>query len=237
MSTEVITVSDINVFYDASQALFGLSLALHQGETLALLGRNGAGKSTTMKAIAGVLPVRAGSVALKGANITSLPPHEIARRGIAYVPEDRQIFPHLTVEDNLLIGEKKSTRGTHDWTLASVYDALPLLQRLKSRLGGQLSGGEQQMLTIGRALMGSPDILLLDEPSEGLAPIIVQQIGELITTLRERGATIILAEQNLQFCIELADNAVVIDRGRDVFAGSMAELNDNAELKQRYLSV
>ncbi|HLR12689.1 MAG TPA: ABC transporter ATP-binding protein [Burkholderiaceae bacterium] len=237
MSTEVITVSGINAFYGSSQALFGLSLVLHQGETLALLGRNGAGKSTTMKAIAGVLPVRGGSVALRNQDITNLPPHEISRRGIAYVPEDRQIFPHLSVEDNLLIGEKKGVSGNHAWTLSGVYDALPLLKRLKSRMGGQLSGGEQQMLTIGRALMGNPDVLLLDEPSEGLAPIIVQQIGELITELQSRGATIILAEQNLQFCIELADNAVVIDRGCDVFSGTMAELNDNAELKQRYLSV
>jgi len=237
MSEDVIQVSGIDAYYGTSQALFGLSLTLRQGETLALLGRNGAGKSTTMKSIAGVLPVRAGTVHFKGQNITNWTPHRIARSGIAFIPEDRQIFPELSVEDNLVIGAKAGARGNRDWTLSRVYDMLPLLVPLKTRLGGQLSGGEQQMLTIGRSLMGNPDVILLDEPSEGLAPIMVQAVGDLIGTLRSQGATIILAEQNLQFCLSLADRAVVIDRGRDVFAGSIQELNANADLKKRYLSV
>lgn len=237
MNEGVIKVSGIDVFYGTSQALFGLSLNLRAGETLALLGRNGAGKSTTMKAIAGVLPVRSGTVHFHGQDITNLAPHLISRAGIAFIPEDRQIFPDLTVEDNLLIGAKSGARGNVDWTLERIFDTLPLLTPLKSRLGGQLSGGEQQMLTIGRSLMGNPDIMLLDEPSEGLAPIMVQAVGELIAMLRKEGATIILAEQNLQFCLELADSAVVIDRGRDVFSGSIEELNSDAELKMRYLSV
>lgn len=237
MNEGVIKVSGIDVFYGTSQALFGLSLNLRAGETLALLGRNGAGKSTTMKAIAGVLPVRSGTVHFHGKDITNLAPHLISRAGIAFIPEDRQIFPDLTVEDNLLIGAKSGARGNVDWTLERIFDTLPLLTPLKSRLGGQLSGGEQQMLTIGRSLMGNPDIMLLDEPSEGLAPIMVQAVGELIAMLRKEGATIILAEQNLQFCLELADSAVVIDRGRDVFSGSIEELNSDAELKMRYLSV
>lgn len=237
MSHDVVNVSNVDVYYGASQALFGLSLSLGAGQTLALLGRNGAGKSTTMKAIAGVLPVRSGSVRLHGQDITNLAPHRIAQNGIAFIPEDRQIFSHLSVEDNLTIGAKKGVRDNVDWTLERIYDTLPLLAPLKTRMGGQLSGGEQQMLTIGRSLMGNPDVMLLDEPSEGLAPIMVQLIGDLIGALRAQGTTIILAEQNLQFCLELADSAVVIDRGRDVFSGSIAELNSNAELKQRYLSV
>ena len=237
MSSEVLQVEGIDVYYGSSQVLFNMSLAVRQGETLALLGRNGAGKSTTMKAIAGVLAPRRGQVKLRGQEITGKPPHVITRAGISFVPEDRQIFPDLSVEDNLLIAIKSDTHGKRDWTLERVYDMLPLLAPLKSRLGGQLSGGEQQMLTVGRALMGNPDVLLLDEPSEGLAPIMVQKIGDLIDTLRGVGTTIVLAEQNLHFCLGLADRAVVIDKGADVFVGTIAELNADAEIKQRYLSV
>ena len=237
MSAEVLQVEGIDVYYGSSQVLFNMSLAVRQGETLALLGRNGAGKSTTMKAIAGVLTPRRGRVKLRGQDITGKPAHVISRAGISFVPEDRQIFPDLSVEDNLLIAIKSDTHGKRDWTLERVYDMLPLLAPLKSRLGGQLSGGEQQMLTVGRALMGNPDVLLLDEPSEGLAPIMVQKIGDLIDTLRGVGTTIVLAEQNLHFCLGLADRAVVIDKGADVFVGTIAELNADAEIKQRYLSV
>ncbi|NYT65293.1 ABC transporter ATP-binding protein [Alcaligenaceae bacterium] len=237
MSNTVLTVSNIDVFYGSSQALFGLSLEVNAGETVALLGRNGAGKSTTMKAIAGVLRIRSGTVQLQQQPITNLPPHRIARAGIAFTPEDRQIFPDLSVEDNLTIATKLGIQNKHVWTLERVYEMLPLLVPLKNRLGGQLSGGEQQMLTIGRSLMGNPEIMLLDEPSEGLAPIMVQKIGELIESLKNLGTTIVLAEQNLHFCLGLADKAVVIDRGRAVFSGSLNELNANADIKQRYLSV
>ena len=237
MSAEVLQVEGIDVYYGSSQVLFNMSLAVRQGETLALLGRNGAGKSTTMKAIAGVLAPRRGHDRLRGKEITGKPPHVISRAGISFVPEDRQIFPDLSVEDNLLIAIKPDTDGLKDWTLERVYDMLPLLAPLRSRLGGQLSGGEQQMLTVGRALMGNPDVLLLDEPSEGLAPIMVQKIGDLIDTLRGVGTTIVLAEQNLHFCLGLADRAVVIDKGADVFVGTIAELNADAQIKQRYLSV
>lgn len=237
MSETVLDVNKIDVFYGTSQALFGMSLTVHAGETLALLGRNGAGKSTTMKAAAGVIATRSGTVSLRGKAITGQPAYKIARAGIGFVPEDRQIFPDLTVEDNLTIAHKKGPGGEDDWPLERVYDMLPLLAPLKSRLGGQLSGGEQQMLTVGRALMGNPRVLLLDEPSEGLAPIMVQKIGDLIETLKSFGNTIVLAEQNLHFCLGLADRAVVIDKGVDVFTGSIAELNANEEVKQRYLSV
>jgi branched-chain amino acid transport system ATP-binding protein len=237
MSDYVLKVQEIDVFYGLSQALFKLSFEVKRGETLALLGRNGAGKSTTMKTIAGVNPTKMGSVELHGKRITGRSAHLIARAGIGYVPEDRQIFPDLSVDDNLTIAIKRGANGEDDWNLERVYDTLPLLGPLKDRLGGQLSGGEQQMLTVGRALMGNPDVLLLDEPSEGLAPIMVQKIGDLIETLHKLGKTIVLAEQNLHFCLGLADRAVVIDKGADVFCGTIHELNDNADIKQRYLSV
>jgi branched-chain amino acid transport system ATP-binding protein len=237
MSQTVLHVNKINVFYGSSQVLFDMSLDVKQGETIALLGRNGAGKSTTMKTIAGVLTPKRGEIHFKGQTINARPAHLISRAGISFVPEDRQIFPDLSVEDNLTIAIKNSADGQKPWNLERVYDMLPLLAPLKNRLGGQLSGGEQQMLTVGRALMGNPEVLLLDEPSEGLAPIMVQKIGDLIHTLRKVGTTIVLAEQNLHFCLGLADRAVVIDKGIDVFCGTISELNANAEVKQRYLSV
>lgn len=237
MSNTVLSVDKIDVNYGSSQVLFGMSMNVHAGETLALLGRNGAGKSTTIKAIAGVITTRNGTTKFEDKKITGQPAYKIARAGIGYVPEDRQIFPDLTVEDNLTIAVKKGANGEDDWPVERVYEMLPLLAPLKDRMGGQLSGGEQQMLTVGRALMGNPQLLLLDEPSEGLAPIMIQKIGDLIETLRKLGKTIVLAEQNLHFCLGLADRAVVIDKGRDVFAGSIKELNDNEDIKQRYLSV
>ena len=233
----ILIAQNLEVFYDTSQVLFGMSLAIEKGETLALLGRNGAGKSTTMKAIAGLLPLRSGKIELQGQGIHGRAAHLIARAGVGFVPEDRQIFPEHTVEDNLVIAAKRGKDGEDFWNLRRVYDMLPLLEPLKNRMGGQLSGGEQQMLTVGRTLMGNPSVLLLDEPSEGLAPIMVQKIAELIKKLRELGSTIILAEQNLNFCLSLADRAVIIDRGRDVYHDTIAALKANAEVKQLYLSV
>ena len=233
----MLDVVGLDVRYGSSQVLFGLKLKVHHGETLALLGRNGAGKSTSMKAIAGVIASTAGSIQFSDKGITGMPSHLIARAGIGFVPEDRQIFTGLSVQDNLTIAAKLGQQGEQVWTLERVYEMLPLLYPLRQRMGGLLSGGEQQMLTIGRALMGNPSLLLLDEPSEGLAPIMVQKIGELIENLRQLGTTIVLAEQNLHFCLGLADRAVVIDKGSDVFVGSIAELNANADIKKRYLSV
>ncbi len=237
MSENLLEVGDLDVGYGTSQVLFGMSLSVQAGGAVALLGRNGAGKSTTMKAIAGIVPLRGGTISLRGHRIEGIAPHLIARAGVGYVPEDRQIFPEHTVEDNLMIGAKLGAQGQDDWNRDRVYEMLPVLAQMKSRLGGQLSGGEQQMLTIGRTLMGNPSVLLLDEPSEGLAPIIVQKISELVLTLRKLGTTILLAEQNLQFCRGVVERAVVIDRGRHVFSGTMAELNAAHEIKSRYLSV
>ena len=233
----MLDVVGLDIRYGSSQVLFGLKLKVHHGETLALLGRNGAGKSTSMKAIAGVIASTAGSIRFSDKDITGMPSHLIARAGIGFVPEDRQIFTGLSVQDNLTIAAKLGQQGEQVWTLERVYEMLPLLYPLRQRMGGLLSGGEQQMLTIGRALMGNPSLLLLDEPSEGLAPIMVQKIGDLIENLRQLGTTIVLAEQNLHFCLGLADRAVVIDKGCDVFVGSIAELNANADIKKRYLSV
>jgi len=235
--SDVLEIEGIDTYYGSSQVLFKMSLTVRQGETLALLGRNGAGKSTTMKSIAGVVPARTGHVRLFGQEMRGRPAHRIARAGISFVPEDRQIFPTLTVQDNLDIATKPAANGNRTWTLEKVYDMLPLLATLKNRLGGQLSGGEQQMLTIGRALMGNPSVLLLDEPSEGLSPIMVQRVGDLVQSLRQMGATIVLAEQNLNFCLDLADRAVIIDKGSSVFCGAIDELNADENIKRRYLSV
>ena len=233
----VIEVEQIDVFYGTSQILFGVSLSVNQGQTVALLGRNGAGKSTTLKAIAGLVAPRAGRVKVLGIEMQNRRPHAIARAGVGFVPEDRQIFPEHTVEDNLLLGAKKGRNGEDYWNLKRVYSMFPLLEPLKQRMGGQLSGGEQQMLTIARTLMGNPSGLLLDEPSEGLAPLIVRRIGELLRTLRDMGVTVLLAEQNMHFCMGIATEAAVIDKGQIVYRDTIAALRTNSEVKQRYLAL
>ena len=233
----VIEVENIDVFYGSSQILFGVSLTVNQGQTIALLGRNGAGKSTTLKTIAGLVAPRVGRIKVLGTEMQSRKPHTIARAGVGFVPEDRQIFPEHTVEDNLMLGAKKGCNGEDYWNLKRIYAMFPLLEPMKQRLGGQLSGGEQQMLTIARTLMGNPSGLLLDEPSEGLAPIIVQRIGELLRTLRDMGTTVLLAEQNMHFCLGIATEAAVIDKGQIVYRDTIAALRTNTEVKQRYLAL
>lgn len=233
----IFSARNLDVFYGTSQILFDLSLAVTEGQTMALLGRNGAGKSTTLKAIMGLAPPRRGAVAVLGREMQHRKPYHIARAGIGYVPEDRQVFPDHTVEDNLLIGAKKGPRGEDYWTLPRIYEMLPLLEPLKGRLAGRLSGGEQQMLTIGRTLMGNPTGLLLDEPSEGLAPVIVQQIGALLRRLREMGVTVLLAEQNMHFCLGIASHATVIDKGQVVYRDTIEALRSNEDIKSRYLAL
>ncbi len=236
MSTEL-RIQGMDVFYGASQILFGVDLEVERGATMALLGRNGAGKSTTFKAIAGVAPPRAGQVFMRDRNITGLAPYRIARCGIGYVPEDRQVFPEHSVEDNLLIAMKRGADGSVHWSLDRIFDVFPILKSLRGRMAGRLSGGEQQMLTIARTLMGNPDVVLLDEPSEGLAPIIVQQIARLVGTLRAEGVTILLAEQNMHFCIAVATSVAIIDKGHIVYRGSIDDLKRDDEIKRRYLAV
>ena len=227
----VVQVEDLDVYYGTSQILFGVGLSVRQGETMALLGRNGAGKSTTMKAIMGLAPAHRGKV------VSGLKPHHNARAGLGFVPEDRQIFPEHTVEDNLVIGAKKGPEGEDEWSIRRVYDVFPILEPLRHRIAGRLSGGEQQMLAIARTLMGNPALLLLDEPSEGLAPIIVQRIGELLRQLRGTGATVLIAEQNMHFCLGLASHATVIDKGQIVYTSGIEELKANDNIRQRYLAL
>ena len=235
--TAILSADGLNVFYGASQILFDVTFAVEEGQTVALLGRNGAGKSTTFKALAGLAPPRSGSVAIRGHEVARSKPHRIARAGIGYVPEDRQVFPEHTVEDNLTIAAKPGAGGETDWTLETVYDVFPIVRDLRHRVAGRLSGGEQQMLTIARTLMGNPDVLLLDEPSEGLAPLIVRKIGDLIRRLRDMGVTVLLAEQNMHFCLGIASHAVVIDKGHIVYRDTIEALKADEDVRRRYLAV
>lgn len=237
MTEPILRVKDLKVHYSTSQVLFGVELDVYPGQCLALLGRNGAGKSTTMKAISGVHGATSGEVFFRSKNIMRDRPHTIARMGLAYVPENRQAFPEHTVQENLLVASKPGADGRTDWTLDRIYSTFPLLAPLKDREAGLLSGGEQQMLVIARALMGNPDVLLLDEPSEGLAPVIVQQIAKCVSGLLKNGTTIVLAEQNMHFCLHIATDVAVIDKGMIVFTGTTNELRNNQEVKEKYLSV
>jgi branched-chain amino acid transport system ATP-binding protein len=227
----------IDVFYGASQILFGVSIAVVEGQTMALLGRNGAGKSTTLKAIAGIAPPARGRVRVTDLQMQGRKPYVIARAGIGFVPEDRQVFPEHTVEDNLVIAAKKGPEGQDYWNLKRIYEMFPLLAPMKQRLGGHLSGGEQQMLTIARTLMGNPIGLLLDEPSEGLAPVIVERIGELLRRLRDMGVTVLLAEQNMHFCLGIASHATIIDKGQIVYRDTIDALRRDDAVKSRYLAL
>jgi branched-chain amino acid transport system ATP-binding protein len=235
--TDVLRAEGVSTFYGASQILFDIDVALQEKQTLALLGRNGAGKSTTLKMLAGILPAKTGRVVFAGRDITHAPPHARAQLGLAYVPEDRQVFPEHSVEDNLLIAAKPGPDGRRDWTLPRVWETFPLLTKLRSRQAGRLSGGEQQLLVIARALMGNPLVLLLDEPSEGLAPIIVATIGKVLRELGVGGATILLAEQNMHFCLRIAEEALVIDKGKVVHREDTAGLSRNEDIRRRYLAM
>ncbi len=238
MSARILfSTQKIDVFYGSSQILFGVDIALAEGQTMALLGRNGAGKSTTLKAIAGLAPPRRGQITVMGRDMGNRKPHLIAQAGVGFVPEDRQVFPEHSVEDNLEIAAKKGPHGQDYWTLARIYEVFPLLEPLRHRQAGRLSGGEQQMLAIARTLMGNPVALLLDEPSEGLAPIVVQRIAEILHRLRGSGASILIAEQNMHFCLGIASDATVIDKGQIVYRDTIAGLKANAEIRSRYLAI
>jgi branched-chain amino acid transport system ATP-binding protein len=238
MSARVLfSAQQIDVFYGSSQILFGVDIALAEGQIMALLGRNGAGKSTTLKAIAGLVPPRRGQITVMGRDMGSRKPHLIARAGVGFVPEDRQVFPEHSVEDNLEIAAKKGPDGQDYWNLARIYEVFPLLAPLRHRQAGRLSGGEQQMLAIARTLMGNPVALLLDEPSEGLAPIVVQRIAEILHRLRGSGASILIAEQNMHFCLGIASDATVIDKGQIVYRDTIAGLKANDAIRSRYLAI
>lgn len=237
MSTDpLLSAQDVNAFYGTSQALFGLDLSVRSGQVMALIGRNGAGKSTTMRTIMGVLPPKGGDIRLAGRSLSGLPPYQIARAGVGYVPEDRQIFPTHTVEENLEIAAKVGTSPTPPWTLDRIYELFPVLGERRHGAAGRLSGGEQQMLAMGRTLMGNPSVLLLDEPSEGLAPVIVNQIAEVVLSFRRSGLTVLLAEQNMHFCLRVATDVTVISKGKAVYAADVETFRRNDEVKLRYLT-
>jgi branched-chain amino acid transport system ATP-binding protein len=230
-------VENINTYYGLSHILFDVSLQVDQGEVVVLLGRNGAGKTTTMRSIMGLTAPKQGKVVFNGQRISGMPPYKVARLGLGFVPEDRRIFPDLTVHANLDVGRRKSESKNKGWTIERIYELFPRLKELSNRRGGNLSGGEQQMLTIARTLMGNPDLILLDEPSEGLAPIIVKVLGEFIDLIKQEGMTVLLSEQNVKFALKHSDRAYIVDNGHIKYEGSIADLEKDEEIKKRYLAV
>jgi branched-chain amino acid transport system ATP-binding protein len=234
----ILEVSDIHTFYGTSHILFGVSLSVDRGEVVSLLGRNGAGKTTTIRSVMGLTPPRSGSVKFFGEEMFGKPPYYIAQKGMGFVPDNRLIFPDLTVRENLDIGSKKPRdSGSQEWTVERIYALFPALIKLDSHLGGFLSGGEQQMLTIGRTIMGNPILLLLDEPAEGLAPLVVRALGDQLLQLKELGETILVSEQNIKFATRVSDRAYVISKGAIRYQGSMEELEADEEVKKQYLMI
>jgi branched-chain amino acid transport system ATP-binding protein len=234
----ILEVREINTFYETSHILFDVSLSVDGGEIVCLLGRNGAGKTTTVRSIMGLTPPKSGSVQFHGEELGGRPPYYIAQKGMGYVPDNRLIFPDLTVRENLQLAYKVPKAFTGDpWTAERIYELFPLLEKLDKNLGGYLSGGEQQMLTVGRTLMGNPDLLLLDEPVEGVAPLVVKDLGTQIMKLKEMGETILFSEQNVKFATMTAERAYVIDKGRIRYQGSIEELSADEEIKKEYLMI
>jgi len=233
----MLSVKDLQAFYGRAHILHGVSLEAGAGEVVALLGRNGAGKSTTLKSIMGLVPPYDGEVTFARRRIERLPTHRIARLGLGYVPEDRRIFTELTVAENLAVGRQPARNGAPLWTEDKLFALFPNLAAMRDRPGGRMSGGEQQMLTIARTLMGNPACVLLDEPSEGLAPIIVEQMAHSIRALKGEGLCVLLSEQNLHFSQAVADRAYIIEKGQIRFGGTMAELAADSFLREQYLSV
>jgi branched-chain amino acid transport system ATP-binding protein len=231
----MLTIEAINTFYGEAQILHNVSLRVEKGETVCLLGRNGAGKTTTLRSIMGLTPARQGKVLFGGEEITKLMPHLIARKGIGWVPDNRRIFPTLTVQRNLEIARRNL--GHKEWDLKEIYEHFPALERLKSHKGEFLSGGEQQMLAIARTLMGNPDLLLLDEPSEGLAPKIVKEVMNIIIGLKKKEISILLVEQNSVMALAVSDRSYILDDGRVVYESTAKELDGNIELKKELLGI
>ena len=229
----ILHVENVNTYYGTSHILFDVSLEINKGEVVCLLGRNGAGKTTMLRTIMGLTPPKSGSIKLYDKEIRGNSPDIIAKKGIGFVPDNRLIFPDLTVKENLEIAHKKGAHQDDDpWTTKKIYELFPKLKILEKNLGGYLSGGEQQMLTIGRTLMGNPEVLLLDEPAEGLAPLIVKSLAEQILKLKYMGLTILLCEQNLLFATTISDRAYVISKGKIEFHGTMKALSENDQIKK-----
>jgi branched-chain amino acid transport system ATP-binding protein len=231
----VLVVEDVHTAYGLSRVLFGVSLHVAAGECVCLLGRNGVGKTTTMRSIMGLTPPSRGRVRWRGRDITGAPPHRVANLGLGFVPEDRRIFADLTVWENLDVAARRARPG--GFTVERVFDLFPTLRGLTGRQGGYLSGGEQQMLTIARTLMGNPELLLLDEPSEGLAPLVVDHLREQIARLKTEGMTILLAEQNVDFSLRLADRVYVLEKGHIRYEGTSQQFREDEGVRQQYLAL
>jgi branched-chain amino acid transport system ATP-binding protein len=236
-AAQVLEVEGLNAYYGRAHILFDVSLQVGKGEVVALLGRNGAGKSTTLKSIMGLVPDTRGRRSLDGQDTGRMASYRIAQSGLGYVPEERRIFTGLTVMENLEVGRQPPREGAPQWTPEKLFELFPNLAEMRDRPGGRMSGGEQQMLTIARTLMGNPRAILLDEPSEGLAPVIVEQMARTIVELKREGLTVLLSEQNLYFAKELSDRAYVIEGGRIRYQGTMAELMADEAVRQAYLTV
>jgi branched-chain amino acid transport system ATP-binding protein len=237
LATEALGLTDVHAFYGDSHILHGVSFSLPEGCVLALLGRNGAGKTTCISTIVGFLAPKNGQIRLFGEMIAGLSPERISRLGIGLVPQGRRIFPSLTVRENLIVAQQRQIRTNKPWNIERIYGLFPRLSERHAQFAGTLSGGEQQMLAIGRALMGNPRVLLLDEPSEGLAPLIVAEVGQTIKRLKEEGQSIVLVEQNRRLALEVADQAVILNTGRCVFAGEADEILNNEDLIAQNLGV
>ena len=237
MAPNALSLTGVDAFYGDSHILHGISFALRPGAVLALLGRNGAGKTTCISTIIGFLQPRDGEIRLFGEPIQGLSPERISHLGIGLVPQGRRIFPSLTVRENLIVAQQRDKTPDRPWNLERIYEMFPRLRERHGQFAGTLSGGEQQMLAIGRALMGNPRVLLLDEPSEGLAPLIVAEVGRTVRRLKDEGQSIVLVEQNLQLALDVADQAVILNTGRCVFNGSAGDIVNNEELIAQHLGV
>jgi branched-chain amino acid transport system ATP-binding protein len=232
-----LSVQGLNSYYGQAHILFDVALEVGSGEVVALLGRNGAGKSTTFRSIVGLVEQREGRIVFEGKDVSAEPTHAIVRSGLGYVPEERRIFTDLTVEENLEVGRQPPRPNAPQWTRDKLFTLFPNLGEMKNRPGGRMSGGEQQMLTIARTLMGNPSLVLLDEPSEGLSPKIVEQMVEAIMTMKKEGVSIVVSEQNLHFANLISDRAYIIERGRICFSGTMKELEARPDIRDAHLAV
>jgi len=233
----VLEVKEIITRYGQSQVLHGVSLDVKQGEVVSLLGRNGVGKTTTFRSIMGLTPPRSGSIRLRGGELAGKKPYEIAKLGIGYVPDDRRIFADLTAAENLELARRLAKKSNGPWTLEKIYQLFPVLERLKNSKGTTLSGGEQKMLAIGRGLMKNPEILLLDEPSEGLAPLVVRDLAEVVLKIQASGVTILMADQNIKFCRKVAGRGYIMEKGLIQHQGTLDEIWQNEEIVKKYLAV
>jgi len=241
-ASPLLEAKGLAAWYGVAQILFDVGLTVHRGEVVALMGRNGAGKSTTLKTLMGLLPRKSGEVRFMGADISRAQPHEVARAGLGWVPENRRIFNDLTVLENLEVGRQPPRRwpdgsAAPEWTPEALFQLFPNLGEMPERLGGRMSGGEQQMLTVARTLMGNPFLVLLDEPSEGVAPVIVEQMAHMILALKAQGVSILLSEQNMRFAELVSDRAYVLEKGQIRYQASMTELAANEEVRRAYLCV